>query len=176
MEEPRIVINTTMTKEDCRKFFYVTTFKKNKYIVPLLALIDLILSFMVVLGQGYGGLNWIELIVYWVAFFVLTIVVLIIEIELKNSRRVKTDKTGTLGSSTTLKFYDDRLVMENETLRSKSELNYEQFYAVVESKEYFFFYFTANQASLIRKKDIKTDLNDFRSFIAEKFNGKLKKI
>jgi len=78
-------------------------------------------------------------------------------------------------SITTLKFYDDRIVMENEALKSTGELKYDQFFAVMESKDYFIFYLTVNQASLIRKKNIDNpDL--FRDFIIEKFKDKYKKI
>ena len=55
------------------------------------------------------------------------------------------------------------------------ELKYEQFYALMESRDYFIFYLTANQASLIRKKDVD-DLDAFREFIVQKFKGRYKKI
>ena len=65
--------------------------------------------------------------------------------------------------------------MENEALKSKGELKYGQFYALMESKDYFIFYLTANQASLIRKRDID-DLSAFREFIINKFENKYKRI
>ena len=65
--------------------------------------------------------------------------------------------------------------MENEALKSKGELQYHQFYALMESKDYFIFYLTANQASLIRKLDID-DISAFREFIVEKFKNKYKRI
>jgi len=78
-------------------------------------------------------------------------------------------------SITTLKFYDDRIVMENDELKSKSGLKYSQFFTLVKSKNYFIFYYSAHKVSLIRKKDIK-NLDAFREFIVEKFKGKYKKI
>ena len=75
----------------------------------------------------------------------------------------------------TFKFYEDRIVMENETLKSTGELKYNQFFAVLESKDYFIFYLTANQASLIRKKDV-TNVDEFKAFVAGKFKTKYKKI
>ena len=44
MEQPEIVVNTTMSKEDYRKFLYIATFKRNKIIIPLLVLISLVAS------------------------------------------------------------------------------------------------------------------------------------
>ena len=54
--------------------------------------------------------------------------------------------------------------MENKELKSTGELKYSQFYALMETKDYFIFYLTMNQASLIRKKDVD-DLNTFKGFL-----------
>ena len=75
----------------------------------------------------------------------------------------------------TLKFYDDRIAIENKELKSTGELKYDQFYALIESKDYFIFYFTMNQASLVRKKDIE-DPNAFKEFLVEKFRDKYRVI
>jgi hypothetical protein len=90
-------------------------------------------------------------------------------------QRIKTDKTGTFDSVNTLEFYDDRMVAENKELKSTGQLKYDQFYALMESKDYFIFYLTLNQASLVRKKDID-DLDTFKEFIVEKFGDRYKKI
>ena len=65
--------------------------------------------------------------------------------------------------------------MENKELKSTGELKYSQFYALMETKDYFIFYLTMNQASLIRKKDVD-DLNTFKEFLVEKFGNKYKSI
>ena len=100
---------------------------------------------------------------------------MLLKVETKNAQRIKTDKTGAFDSINTLKFFDDRIVMENKALKSSGELKYSQFYALMESKDYFIFYITKNQASLIRKKDVD-DLSVFREFIIEKFGNKYKNI
>ena len=107
--------------------------------------------------------------------FALAIIVVLIKIEKRNAQRIKTDKTGTFDSINTLKFYDDRIVMENKALKSTGELKYSQFYALMESKDYFIFYLTINQASLIRKKDID-NLSEFKEFIIEKLGDRYKRI
>ena len=63
--------------------------------------------------------------------------------------------------------------MENETLSQRGTKI--RTYALMESRDYFIFYLTANQASLIRKKDVD-DLDAFREFIVQKFKGRYKKI
>ncbi|HHU78504.1 MAG TPA: YcxB family protein [Clostridiales bacterium] len=115
-----------------------------------------------------GGINFIMLIISWILLFALAVIVVILKIEKRNSQRIKTDKTGAFDSINTLKFFDDRIVMENKALKSTGELKYSQFYRLMESKDYFIFYITANQASLVRKKDVD-DPDAFRKFIVEKF-------
>ena len=173
MEQPKIIINTTMTKEDYRKFLYIATFRRNKLILPLIGLIALAGS--AIISFDSFGFSFIRLIISWILLYALAIAVVIIKVERKNAKRVKTDRTGTFDSVNTLKFYDDRIVMENESLKSTGELKYDQFYALIESKDYFIFYWTANQASLIRKKDIE-NLEEFKDFIAGKFKNNYKKI
>jgi hypothetical protein len=173
LEEPKIVINTSMTKGDYRNFLYIATFLRNKLVIPLLALISL--AGGLIIGFDNGSFSWTRLIISWILLFALAVAVIVLKVERKNAQRVKTDKTGAFDSVSTLKFYDDRMVMENESLKSSSELKYDQFFALMESKDYFIFYLTVNQASLIRKKDVD-NLEVFKVFIVDKFNSRYKKI
>ncbi|SHI46684.1 YcxB family protein [Lutispora thermophila] len=173
MEEPKIIVNTIMTKEDYRKFLYTATFRRSKLIIPMLCLISLIGSILI--NFRNNGINLIYTLLCWVFLLALSIIVVAFRVERKNAQRIKTDKTGAFDSVNTLKFYDDKIAMENEALKSTGELKYEQFYAVMESKDYFIFYLNVNQASLIRKKDID-NLKEFREFIVCKFRGKYKEI
>lgn len=173
MEEPKIIINTSMSKEDYRKFLYIATFKRNKLIIPFFLLISLIGS--MIINFDNGNFSLIGFIISWILLFALGIAISLFKIERKNQQRVKTDKIGTFDSVNTLKFYDDKIVMENKSLKSTGELNYNQFFTVMESKDYFIFYLTGNQASLIRKKDVE-NLKGFKEFIVGKFEGKYKKI
>ena len=166
MEQAKFIINTTMTRKDYRKFLYFATFRRNKLIIPFLILISLVGSIIVSLDSG--GINFIMLIISWILLFALAVIVVILKIEKRNSQRIKTDKTGAFDSINTLKFFDDRIVMENKALKSTGELKYSQFYRLMESEDYFIFYITANQASLVRKKDVD-DPDAFRKFIVEKF-------
>ncbi|SHI61200.1 hypothetical protein SAMN02745176_00812 [Lutispora thermophila DSM 19022] len=51
IEQPRMIINTTITKDDYRKFLYIATFRRNKVIIPLIGLISLIGSMIVTLDR-----------------------------------------------------------------------------------------------------------------------------
>jgi len=161
-----------MSKEDYRKFLYLATFKIKRSTFPLLALFALGGSILISLDGS--RLNLKSLIVSWIFLFALAIMVVVIKIERRNTQRIKTDKTGTFDSINTLKFYDDGIVMENKERKSTGELKYDQFFSLMESKDYFIFYITVNQASLVRKKDID-DPNAFREFIIGKFEGRYKK-
>jgi len=162
-----------MSKEDYRKFLYIATFRRNKLIIPLLGLISLVAGLMISFENEH--INFLKLIISWIALFALAIAVVVFKVERRNSQRIKTDETGTFDSINTLKFYEDRIVFENKELKSTGELKYGQFYALLESKDYFIFYLTVNQASLIRKKDVD-NLSVFREFLVEKFGEKLKSI
>ena len=172
MEQPKIIINTTMTKEDYRKFLYIATFRRNKAILPLIGLVSMVGGIIISLD---GSFDYSKFIISWIFLFSFSVGVVLFKVERKNAQRVKTDKTGAFDSINTLNFYDDRIVMENKELKSTGELKYDQFFYLMESKDYFIFYLTVNQASLVRKKDID-DLHAFKEFIVEKFRGKYKKI
>lgn len=173
MEQPKFVINTTMTKEDYRKFLYIATFRRNKTIIPVLGLISLLGG--IIISWDGGSIDFARLVISWILLFALAIAVAVIKIETKKVQRIKTDKTGAFDSINTLKFYDDRVVIENKALKATGELKYDQFYTLIESKDYLIFYLTINQASLIRKTDVD-DLDAFKAFIIERFGSKYKKI
>jgi len=173
MEEPKIIVNTIMSKEDYRKFLYIAAFKRNKFIIPMLCLIALFGG--IIISFDNDALDLAKLVISWILLFALAINVAVLKVERRYAQRIKTDKTGTFDSVNTLKFYDDKIVIENQALKSTGELKYDQFFALMESKDYFIFYLTANQASLVRKRDID-DLNAFKEFIIEKFKGRYKRI
>lgn len=162
MDKMKFIITTTMEKEDYRKFLYLATFCRNKMVFPLIAIIAFVGSFLINWNQRH--LNWITITLSWLFMFVLAIAVVCFKVERKNNLRITSDHTGTFGSRNVLKFYEEKVVMENDSLKSTAELKYSQFFSVLESKDYFIFYLTANQASLIRKKDIES-LDAFKQFI-----------
>lgn len=173
MSEPKFLIKTMMEKEDYKKFLYIATFRRNTYTIPLVGLITLVGSLIINWNGGY--FNFITFFMTWIFMFVLAIGVVCFKMERKNKQRITTDNTGTFGSVNVLKFYDDKVIMENESLKSVGKLRYDQFYQLMESKEYFIFYLTINQASLIRKKDVE-NVSEFKDFIIGKFDNKFKEL
>ncbi len=171
MTEPIFQIETTMDKEDYRKFLYTATFLRNKLILPLVALTSLVGSIVISLGEPWWS-PW-SVILLWVALFILSIAVICLQVESRNKRRIKTDRTDTFGSKAILQFYAESVTIEQPSLASVGTLGYGQFYEVLQSKDYYIFYLNANQATLIRKKDV-SDIVGFEKFLREKFVGRYK--
>ena len=173
VEEPKFYIETTMTKEDYKKFLYIATFRRNKLLIPLLIFMSIIGS--VVIGFDTDGFSWVRFILSFLVLTPLAFVIIILQIERKNAKRIKTDQTGSFDSINKLTFYEDKMMLQNEAFKSTGEVQYAQFYGVLESKDYFIFYVTVNQASLIRKIDVE-DVSSFRTFLMNKFKERCRKI
>lgn len=164
-------IKTKMEKEDYRKFLYIATFCRSKVVIPMIVGIALVGS--IALNYSTWGLNIVGVILWTVILFVISMSVICFRVERRNKSRITTDNTGAFGSETVLLFYDDRIVIENKEMKSMGELRYDQIYSLLESKDYFLFYINANQATLIRKKDVE-DCDSFRNYLKEKFGEKYK--
>ena len=89
MEEARIIVNTTMSKEDYRKFC-TRHFPKKQGLIPLLLLISLIGSFIISLDGS--RLNIPMLLLSWILLFLLAVAAVMFKVERKmpgESRRIK---------------------------------------------------------------------------------------
>ena len=56
MDQPKIIINTTMSKEDYRRFLYIAAFRRNKAVIPFLMLISL--AGGIIISLDNGGLDF----------------------------------------------------------------------------------------------------------------------
>lgn len=173
MTAPIYIIDTTMEKEDYRKFLYIASFLKNGYTIPLIGALTLLGA--IVIGRMNEMFTFPGVALLWGVLFVCSTAMICYRIERKNKQRLRTDKTGTFGSKSVLKFYDDHMVMETPSVEATMSLAYRQFYQLLESKDYFIFYYNSHQASLLRKKDLQ-DTAAFRKFIMEKFSCSYKSI
>lgn len=173
MTQPHFVITTTMEKEDYKKFLYTATFRRNKFIYLIIGLIALAGVYKT--RYTLGDFNFLKYFSCWLFFVVIAIGAILLRVEIKNKKRLKHDKTGTFGSKSTLSFYDEKIGFENQAFNSKGELEYKSVHKLMESKDYFIFYLTNTQATLLRKKDMY-NVDEFRDFIKPKFKGKYRKI
>lgn len=153
MEEKILfTVKTKMDKEEYRKFLYLATFKKSPIIIPMILLIAAIGA--VIIAFENGSFNSIAFLIMWGLMTILAFVTICFKVEHKNKKRTKTDRVGTFGTYQTILFCEDYVIVVNDSIEGKSKIRYDQFYGVLESKEYLIFYYNANMASLIRKKDI----------------------
>lgn len=171
MNEP-IIIKTTIKKEDYRKFLYIATFRKSPYTLLMIAFISFLGSALLNLTDKY---SWQLFISHWIFLYIAALCAVCIKLEIIKKRRIKSDKIQTYESENILEFYDDKVIIKNEYLKSVIEIEYSRFFKLLECNDYFIFYMTYNQATLLRKKDID-DLKEFKSFIKEKFQGNYKSI
>lgn len=168
-----IVVNTQITKSDYRQFMYLATFKKNKFMLPLLLAMALVGSWFIVLeAYGFNLGKWLGGAALFLCF---EMAILVLKIELRIDKRYKTDRVGTFDVNTRLTFYPEKVVIEQPKLKASGELTYEQFYCLRESATLFVFYLNAAQATLVRKKDVE-DLEGLRIFLKERFGTRYKKM
>lgn len=162
-----------MEKSDYRRFLYIATFRRNKLMIPYVLTVAFIGSFFI--NRINNTLNPVVFIITWILLTGLVIYAVYFMAVRKNDKRIKTNKTGTFDSINILKFYEDSLIMENESLHSTGEIRYDQIYKLMESKEYFIFYITIKQAFLLRKKDIENVIV-FRNYILPKFKDRYRSL
>ena len=173
MTEAIFSIETTMEKADLRNFLYISTFRKKRFILTRLALFCLLGSLLI--GWSNEFIAPISSLLTWAVLFILFIGIICLKIERIIRLRLKTDKTGSFGSTDNLKFYDEKIVIEKPSLNATCTFSYTQFFQLIESKNYFIFYVNINQATLLRKKDIENP-NEFKEFILAKFNNRYRAV
>lgn len=171
METVHFAVQTKMEKEDYRKFLYLATFFREKFTLPMVFGFAALGAAGIQLSEGaFAPLRFILLTVF---LFAAAIGVLCLRVERQNKRRVASDKTGTFGGVVTLRFGDEEIEVENAALHSTGKPRYDEIYELLETADYFIFYFTATQASLLRKKDVE-DPEALKAFLKEKFAKKYK--
>lgn len=175
MEQIQFEIITKMEKDDLKKFMYIATFFRKKSTIPMLVTVSLLGSLWV--NYALGNVTTLGFFVVTMIMLAAIVGVICFKIERRVRQRIKTDNTGTLGSESVLRFYEEHLEMESESFRSHSELRYSQFYELMETKDFYMFYISANQAYMVRKKDIKADeCSAFCEFMQGVFGAKYKSL
>lgn len=176
MSEAIFKFETKMEPTDYRKFLYISMFKKNKFTLLMIAVMSLGVSILI---SFTGSLEFSisTLVFYFILSFSISIGALLIKVERIKNRRLKTDRTGFFDYVSILEFYSDKLKVSAPNIEASNKLKYTQFYEVLESANYFMFYVNSNMAHILRKTDFKdVDMNEFRNFLNEKFEGNFKKI
>ena len=168
-------VKTTMEKEDYHKFLYISTFIKSKIKILFLLFFTAFLSGQISYNENYFDLK--GFIIFLIILVMVAILVIIFKIEIKFRQIIKTDKTGSFDSHEVLDFYGDFVIVKSKVFEGEIKVKYTQIYKVSESKNYFINYFNANQATLIRKKDMESEVIDsLRSLYKKNLTDKYKKV
>ncbi len=172
MENIRFEVRTVMEKSDYRKLLCIATFFRNKAILPMIIFISFAGSFII---NCFNGFNAARTLIMGVFLSILSVIVITVKVERINNRYIRTGKTGAPGSEYIYRFYDKRLEIVNETIKSNFNIDYDKVYGVRENRDYLIFYLSVKQAALIRKKDI-SDNGDLISFLKDVFDKRYSKI
>ncbi|MSU02529.1 YcxB family protein [Tissierella pigra] len=175
MANKLFTVKTRMTKEDYHKFLYVATFRRNKVIIPFIIILAALMAALLAFDDR--EFNIIRFFMLWILLALVSFSTMIFKVERRTKQRIKTDNTGVFDSQDILDFHDDFLIVKNTAIEGQSKIKYDQFYQVLESKDYFINYFNMNQASLIRKKDMDEEaIKKLRNLYEKQMGNKYKKI
>lgn len=171
--EPIFTIETKLEPRDYRNFLYTATFRQKPYVLCLLVGIALAGAYLVQKANDWDSLA--SFLGLWVFFVAVSVASLCMRVERANKQRVQTDSSGFFYNPQQLRFYADRVEIDNPAIQSSATLLYSQFYQVVESHDFFLFYLNQNQVSLVRKQDVPSH-DAFRAFLTQTFPGKFRKL
>lgn len=169
----KFYIVTKMEQEDHKKFMYITTFVKRKAGLITTAVMSVLAGLAIswiIERVTFGVVTLIA-----IAYFLLITGIQCYKINKLNKQRAKTERAVGFGEESHLHFFEDYISLEVPVTKSSGQLRYDQIYEIMETKEFFAVYTSANQASLIRKKDIKAEeLDAFIIFLKEKMQKQYK--
>ena len=151
-------VETTMEKNDYHKFLYISTLLKSKIMILFFLFLTAFLSGEIAYNESTFDSK--VFFVFWIILIMVLIVVIIFKIEVKFRQIMKTDKTGIFNLPEILDFYTDFLIVKSKVFEGEIKVKYTQIYKVFETNNYFITYFNATQATLIRKKDMKSEVID----------------
>ena len=166
-------VETTIEKKDYRKFLYLHAFILTKF-----TLLYLIIA-PILTGIGINCILEDFPIKYFVLYVIILSIILVnvvlLKLECQLNHLIKTDKFWK--STRKLDFYKDYIISSNSIAECESKMKYEQYYKVIETKEYFLCFHNVNIASIIRKKDMESEICDkLMDIFKEKMGKEYRKI
>ena len=166
---PLFIIETALSIIDYRKSLYTAAFLRSKIAYITLAALALIPA--VLISGGEAGVK--NVIFMWIFFVVLFLVLCGMRIEMKFAKLARTDPTIVM--PVRLEFMEDRIKVINKKPHIENEVIYDDLYEVLESKSFYFFYFTNRNGSPVRKIDVENK-EEFTAFLKKKFGRRYRKI
>ncbi|HVI42560.1 MAG TPA: YcxB family protein [Anaerovoracaceae bacterium] len=168
-------ITTRMEKEDYRRFSYLTIFKKKYQTILLIILLAAIGAAFAVFADEIFSVP--KFLLIWAMLIVTAFAAISVRVEYKSFNRTGQIRAGMASVEQTITFYENYLIAESDISKGSNKIKYDRLYQVLETKDYYLIYASANSASLIRKMDIDDeDRANFQNFIQVKLAKRYKKI
>lgn len=167
------IVQNKLDEKDFKTFMYISTFFKSMKKLIITAILFAAFVYLAIKDEpGNMAINFTK---YYLILLVFFVIALIAHIEMRYRTRIRTDKSGMFEENPELIFTDKCLKVKSEAFKSEGEITYEMFYKLIETKDYFYFYFNEHQATIVNKKLID-DYDNFRIFIHSKFKKNYKYI
>lgn len=166
--EKEFIVKNKIEEKDFKNFMYISTFFKS--IKKLIITLIVFAAFIYLAVRNEPGDILANFFKFYILIVLLFLVALVINLEMRYRTRVRTDKSGMFKENPEFTFTNEYVKIKNDELNSESEIPYDYFYMLIETKDYFYFYYNANQASIM-KKSLINDYDDFRVFIHSKFKN-----
>ncbi len=169
METPLFQVSTHMERKDYRKFLYIATFFQNPLVIPLILVMCGVGA--VLASRQLGRSDLFYIVALWAAITALVFSAVCFNVEGKNRRRVTAaQQVGALDRRLEMSFSETEFLLENPAREASRTLSYEEFHLLMETKDYFIFFLTKHQVTLLCKRDLKEEERDsFSAFIRRKF-------
>ena len=176
METPLFQVDTHMERKDYRKFLYIATFFQNPFVIPAILVMCGVVA--VLASRQMGRSDLFYMVALWGAISALVFSAVCFNVEGKNRRRVAAaQQAGALDRRLVMSFSEQEFFLENPAREASRHLTYEEFHLLMETKDYFIFFLTKHQVTLLRKRDMKEEeLDSFSAFIRRKFGKRYRKI
>ena len=168
-------ITTRMEKEDYRKLSYLVSYK-NKQKTVLLIII------LAAAGAGIWAMmdasfSVPKFLVTWLILIVTAFAAIFLKLEYKAFNWSNQVRAGLKGARQEFTFYDSYLIAAEDKVSGTNKIKYDKLSQVLEAKDFFIIYASANSASMIRKKDIdREDLDRFGKFLRTKMGSRYQNV
>lgn len=170
MEQGKVIVRSSLEKEDFKKYLVIDIFSVNKIIAVFL------ISCVVSVSLNYVSktLDTMHVVRYFAIFFGIVMLMRLLRMLGMYRGIGKMYDEGKLEGHNIYSFADDSLTIQNSAQKGSTVIKYEQIGTVKITKDFVLMYANAKQCSVIRIKDVE-DMNRFTEFLQQKFGKKLKK-
>jgi hypothetical protein len=160
-----------MEKADYRKFSHLTIFRnktKTATLIIIMAVAGAVIGCMI-----EGSFSLPQFLLIWLVLIPTELAAIFLRVEYKAFKRSNLVGMGLAIVRQDLSFYDNYLIAEDNLSKGPKKIKYDNLYQALETKDYYIIYTSAENASIIRKKDIDDeDRAGFHKFLQAKMGSR----